>query len=80
MTGLVALLDRLVWYGLLAIVVVAPTQYALEISKKTFVSVADPLVWGVFGLWAVSWLLQRRAGPRFVCHTLWIRPDLRGTS
>jgi hypothetical protein len=80
MTRLVALLDRLVWYGLLAIVVVSPTQYALEISKKTFVSVADPLVWGVFGLWAVSWLLQRRAGPRFVCHTLWIRPDLRGTS
>lgn len=47
-------LRRWVWFGLLAIVVLSPTQWALEISKRTFVSLADPLIWGVFALWLVT--------------------------
>lgn len=47
-------LERLVGFGLLALVVLAPTQYGVEVAKKTFISVADPLVWGVFSLWLLS--------------------------
>ena len=45
------LLRRLVWYGLLAIVIVSPTQYGVEVIPKTHLTLADPLVWGVFALW-----------------------------
>ena len=53
------ILQRLVWFGLLAIVVLSPTQYSVEVAKKTFISLADPLVWGVFGLWVLTVLIQR---------------------
>lgn len=55
------LLQRLVWFGLLAIVVLSPTQYSVEIAKKTFVSLADPLVWGVFVLWVFGIAIRRWA-------------------
>jgi O-antigen ligase len=59
MSGGANLLRRVIWFGLLAIVVVSPTQYGLEIAKWTYISVADPLVWGVFALWLISLALQR---------------------
>ncbi len=67
MTGLLNILRRVIWFGLLAIVIVSPTQYAIEVAKKTFISAADPLVWGVFGLWLLSLLIGR-----------WMQPSREG--
>jgi len=50
-------LRHVVNYGLLAVLVIAPTQYALEVMPETFVSPVDPLVWLVCLLW-----LMDRAG------------------
>ncbi len=55
-------LRRLAWFGLLAIVVVSPTQYGLEVVPKTHLSLADPLIWGVFVLWLAGVLAA--PGPR----------------
>ncbi len=52
------ILRRCVWFGLLAIIVLSPTQYGMEIARKTYVSIADPLIWTVF----VLWLLTVRGG------------------
>ena len=61
MTSLVAkIIPRLVWFGMLAIVVVSPTQYGVQLAKNTYVSVVDPLVWLVFGLWILGNTIQRR--------------------
>lgn len=54
-------LRRLAWYGLLAIVIVSPTQSGLEVAPKTHLSLADPLIWGVFVLWLAA--LLRSPGP-----------------
>jgi len=49
-----SVLDRVITLGLLAIVILAPTQYSFEISDKTYLSVVDPLVWAT----ALLWLLK----------------------
>jgi O-antigen ligase len=54
MSRLNEILRRCVWLGLLAIVVLSPTQYGVEIAKRTYVSIADPLIWVVFALWLVT--------------------------
>jgi hypothetical protein len=48
------ILRRCVGFGLLAIVVISPTQYGLEVAKRTYVSIADPLIWAVFVLWLLT--------------------------
>ncbi len=55
------IIPRLVWFGMLAIVVVSPTQYGVELAKNTYVSVADPLVWVVFGLLISGYAMRRWA-------------------
>lgn len=47
-------------FGLLAIVVVAPTQYSFEIREKTYLSLVDPLIWLVCLLWLVHLLKARK--------------------
>jgi len=54
------IIPRLVWLGMLAIVVVSPTQYGVQLAKNTYVSLVDPLVWLVFGLWIWGNTIQRR--------------------
>jgi len=44
----------------MAIVIVAPTQYGIEIAKKTYISPVDPLIWLVGALWLVDILNGRR--------------------
>lgn len=62
MNALRDMLRRCVWPGLLAIVILSPTQWALEIAKHTYLSLADPLIWGVFLLWLAT--ARTAAGPR----------------
>ncbi len=54
MKPLANVLDRLVTAGLILIVLVAPTQYALEILGNTHLCLVDPLVWLVALLWGVA--------------------------
>ncbi len=65
MTRFIELLRRMAWFGLLAIVIVSPTQYAFEVRPKTFLSVADPLIWGVFAVWLLA--VVRTPAPRRLC-------------
>jgi len=58
-------LGRCVGFGLLAIVVLSPTQWGLETANRTHVSIADPLIWGVFGLWLLT--VADRSAPRRLC-------------
>lgn len=61
MTSLFAkTIPRLVWFGILAILIVSPTQYGVQLAKNTYVSVVDPLIWLVFGLWILGNAIQRR--------------------
>ena len=60
MTRVAALLSRLAWFGLLAIVVLSPTQYSVEVRPKTFLSLADPLIWAVLAVWlAGRWVSDK---------------------
>ena len=54
------ILGRVVEIALVVIVVISPTQYAVEVAEKTYVCLADPLVCLVCGLWFVDVLLKRR--------------------
>lgn len=45
--------SRLV-YALAAIVILAPTQFAIEVMKKNYLSLVDPLVWLVFCIWLIG--------------------------
>jgi O-antigen ligase len=54
------ILRKFINAGILAIVVVAPTQYGVEIAKKTYLSPVDPLVWLVCGIWLFEVLKTRR--------------------
>lgn len=51
MKGYVEYLHRLAWWGLLAVVVVSPTQFGVEVAPKTFLSPTDPLIWAVLAVW-----------------------------
>lgn len=54
------ILKKLITFGVLAVVVVAPTQYSFEIRDKTYVSLVDPLVWLVCFLWFADLLRARK--------------------
>jgi len=53
-------LEKLVVYGLLAVVVLSPTQYAVRVAKDTYVSLVDPLVCLLFGLWLLYLVTSRK--------------------
>lgn len=53
------MLRSLVWAGLLLIVVVSPTQKALELGPKIYVCIVDPLVWLTALLWGIDRLRSR---------------------
>jgi O-antigen ligase len=72
------MIPRLVWFGMLVIVVVSPTQYGVELAKNTYVSVADPLVWLVFGLWILGSAIQRRLPETEISINSERHPVLRG--
>ncbi len=54
-----SLLNRIVLLGTLLVIAVAPTQYGIEVAKKTYLCVVDPLVWLVAALWGLRVLLTR---------------------
>ena len=54
------LLGKLVEFGLLIVIILAPTQYSFEVVEKTYLSVVDPLIWGLAVLWGID-VLRRRA-------------------
>lgn len=45
---------------MLAIVVLAPTQFGFEIGKETFLSVVDPLVWLALVLWLILRVREKK--------------------
>jgi O-antigen ligase len=54
MRALAAKLEPWLFRGLLVALFIAPCQYGLEVAHKTYVSPADPLIWGLFGVLVVS--------------------------
>ena len=52
-------LKKLVTLGLIAVLVVAPTQYGVEVAKKAYISPVDPLIWLVTLLWFIDVLRSR---------------------
>jgi putative inorganic carbon (HCO3(-)) transporter len=48
-----SILMRLLEVGILAVIAIAPTQYAFEVTDKVYLSVVDPLIWGVLVLFGV---------------------------
>ena len=53
------MLDKVVSLGLLAVIILAPTQYSVEVTEKTFLSVVDPLVLAVVALWILKVIRSR---------------------
>lgn len=47
-------LSKWIMAGLMAIVILAPTQHGLALTKKIHLSLVDPVVWVTFGLWLVD--------------------------
>lgn len=45
--------ERILFWGALAIIVVAPTQHGIEIRNKMHLSLVDPLIWGFFFVWLI---------------------------
>lgn len=52
-------LSKWVLAGLMAILVLAPTQFGIEIIRKNHLSLVDPVVWATFALWLFG---QARSG------------------
>lgn len=52
------ILARIVFAGMLVMLVISPTQFSFEVAPKAYVSPIDPLVWVVFAIWA--WRALRR--------------------
>jgi len=59
-TAPASVLDRVVAWGLMAIVLAAPTQFAFKVGAGVNLSLVDPLVWIVDALWAAAALRARR--------------------
>jgi len=53
-------LPKVIDAGLLLILLVAPTQFGFEVADKVYLSIVDPLVWGVTALWGIH-ILRARA-------------------
>ncbi len=53
------LLQRLVRGGLLLVLILAPTQYSIEVGDKTYISIVDPVIWIVFALWGLGILVSK---------------------
>ena len=51
--------DTWLFWGILALLIVSSTQYSIEVTRKTFLSPAEPLIWGLFCL---ALLLRVRHG------------------
>jgi O-antigen ligase len=49
-------LSRIIDAGLVLILVTAPTQYSFEVAEKVYLSIVDPLIWGVCALWGIHLL------------------------
>jgi O-antigen ligase len=48
-----AILKKFLPFGILAMLVISPTQFAVEVTDKVYLSVVDPIVWGLFLLLAI---------------------------
>ena len=53
-------LERIAFFGLMAALVISPTQYGLEVREKTFVSPVAPMVWAVGLVWALAAIRARK--------------------
>lgn len=57
----------------MALLVVSPTQYSIEVVKRTYISLADPLVWGLFALWLMGvGFTSKPKGIRFPPLMVWL--------
>jgi O-antigen ligase len=52
------ILKKLLVIGVFAILAISPTQYAIEIREKMYLSAVDPAVWGVFLLLLVCFAMR----------------------
>ena len=62
------MLLRLLLVGCLAVIVVSPTQFSVEVAPGVHVTPADPLVWIVFAMWAA--VMLRRSGLKLIGNSL----------
>lgn len=53
-------MNRLLQLCILAIIIVAPTQYSLQVSRHSFISLIDPIIWFSFAVWLVTQVQERR--------------------
>lgn len=53
-------IDKVLLYGLMAALLVAPSQAAFKMAGM-YVSPVDPLIWGLFGIWLGRQLFWRRS-------------------
>ena len=53
-------LSKILSWGLLVAVLVAPTQYGFQVIEKATLSIVDPILWGLFGVLCLQVLLTRR--------------------
>lgn len=60
MTRFHTVLRKSIEYGLLAVVLVSPTQHAVQVTKGTYVSVVDPLICALLALWLLYLATTRK--------------------
>ena len=53
-----SILKKLLVIGIFAVLVIAPTQYAIEVREKMYLSAVDPAVWGLFLLLAIGVVMR----------------------
>ena len=53
MKNIPAIIERFLPFGIFAMLVISPTQFAIEVTDKVYLSVVDPIVWGLFLLFAI---------------------------
>ena len=57
------IIQRIVDICVIAILVTAPTQFSIEIARKTYISIVDPLIWITCLFMGIQYLQARRLPP-----------------
>ena len=58
MKRILPVLDKLLRFGIPAVIVVGATQHAIEVAEDTYLSLVDIILWLVAGMWGLSVLLS----------------------
>ncbi len=53
MKAILTFVKKLLPLGIFVMLVISPTQYAIEVTEKVYLSIVDPIAWGLFAVFCI---------------------------